>query len=756
MADDFQRSVQLGLKLSKRIYYGKDPSMKPPQPPPSMEKSSEQESQFLPTSPMVYAVVSDPLVVDNPDIRSYQPYVHGRCNPPALIPLHLYGIEVEVDCYLDMAFVNFTGTWRLHCVDGNRRCDCCLAIPMGDQGSVLGFDIEATGGSYLSQLVKVEDAENLDGSDKGEYGGFLKQNIFTLKIPKVEGGSKLVVKARWSQRLLYQNGEISLTLPFSFPVYVTPGGKFSKKQKILLNVNSGTSTEVLCKSASHSLKELKRQVGRFAFLYEEEVDIWSQTDFEFSYSVSSSAIHGEFLLHSPTPNDSDQKETFALYLLPGEAQNRKAFRKRVVFLVDISGSMKGGPIEKVKKAVLVYLSKLNQDDLFNIIAFNGESHSFSSSMELATHEALQRVSEWVSIKLIPGGETNILLPMNQALEMVSHERNSMSLIYLITDGAVENERDICNVVQDFCAAKGGTPFLRISTFGIGSYCNHYFLQLLAQLAKGHYDAAYDADSIAPRLQRLCRKSSKVILSNIEVDGLSHVESLTLYPPTIQDLSTECPVIISGSYEGKLPESLKVRGTLADMSSFVTDLKISKAKDIPLDKVFAQTRVDTLTAKAWFTRSKEVEKQVADISMQTGVPSEYTRMILFQTDSWNHGPDAITIQGKEAYDKSSTLKMVRSQKIMVLQSLGFGFGDLIKTAENLPPGVIIKAPDTTDLLVNAAAGCCGRLLDRFCCMCFIQGISKLSDRCVITLSQLCGALACCQCLDCCYDLCDSCC
>lgn len=39
--------------------------------------------------------------------------------------------------------------------------------------------------------------------------------------------------------------------------------------------------------------------------------------------VSSSAIHGEFLLHSPTPNDSDQKETFALYLLPGEAQNRK-------------------------------------------------------------------------------------------------------------------------------------------------------------------------------------------------------------------------------------------------------------------------------------------------------------------------------------------------------------------------------------------------------------------------------------------------
>lgn len=37
-------------------------------------------------------------------------------------------------------------------------------------------------------------------------------------------------------------------------------------------------------------------------------------------------------------------------------------------------------------------------------------------------------------------------------------------------------------------------------------------------------------------------------------------------------------------------------------------------------------------------------QVADISMQTGVPSEYTRVILFQTDAWNQIPGAITVQG----------------------------------------------------------------------------------------------------------------
>nr|DAD48981.1 TPA_asm: hypothetical protein HUJ06_018918 [Nelumbo nucifera] len=69
-----------------------------------MEKSSHT---LLPTSPMLYAVISDPTIVDKPDITSYQPHVHGRCDLPALIPLQMNAISVEVDCYLD------TGSLRL-------------------------------------------------------------------------------------------------------------------------------------------------------------------------------------------------------------------------------------------------------------------------------------------------------------------------------------------------------------------------------------------------------------------------------------------------------------------------------------------------------------------------------------------------------------------------------------------------------------------------------------------------------------------
>lgn len=129
MADNFTKSVEDGLKLSKRIYFGKDRSVTPPKPV-AMNKSSKS---YLPTAPMVYAVIPDPVVVDNPDIPSYQPHVYGKCDPPALIPLQMNRIAMEVDCYLDTAFVTLSGSWRVHCVMGNRSCDCRLAVPMGEQ-----------------------------------------------------------------------------------------------------------------------------------------------------------------------------------------------------------------------------------------------------------------------------------------------------------------------------------------------------------------------------------------------------------------------------------------------------------------------------------------------------------------------------------------------------------------------------------------------------------------------------------------------
>lgn len=60
--------------------------------------------------------------------------------------------------------------------------------------------------------------------------------------------------------------------------------------------------------------------------------------------------------------------------------------------------------------------------------------------------------------------------------------------------------------------------------------------------------------------------------------------LQMYPFRIPDLSSECPLTVFGRYSGHFPDQLKVRGIIADLSTCVIDVKIHKAKNIPLDKV----------------------------------------------------------------------------------------------------------------------------------------------------------------------------
>lgn len=379
---------------------------------------------------MVYAVIHDPAIVDNPDVPSYQPYVHGRCEPPALIPLHMINVvELKGDCYLNSAFLEVVGCWRLHCVSGSRACDCILAVPMGPQGSILGVEVSVHRKSYSTQLVDMEDKTGKDNVTRTQDGGFLKSNLFTLTIPQIDGGSNLSVKIRWSQKITCCNDVFSLNVPFNFPDYVNPAGKrMSKKEKVQLNVNAVTGSEIMCKTTSHPMKEIMRNAGSIGFSHETDVLSWSKFDFSFSYAVSSSQINGGVLLDSASLDDDDQRELFCMYLSPGNIQSKKVFRKDIVFVIDISGSMRGKLIDDTKNALQSALSKLHHDDSFSIIAFNGETYQFSTSMELASKDAVERAIQWININFVAGGDTNILHPLNMAIEMLSDAQRSVPII----------------------------------------------------------------------------------------------------------------------------------------------------------------------------------------------------------------------------------------------------------------------------------------------------------------------------------------
>ncbi|MCI01090.1 inter-alpha-trypsin inhibitor heavy chain H3-like, partial [Trifolium medium] len=122
-------------------------------------------------------------------------------------------------------------------------------------GSILGVEVSVHRKSYSTQLVDMEFKTGGKENVPTQEGGFLKPNVFTLTIPQIDGGSNLSIKLNWSQKIICGNDVFSLNVPFNFPDFVNPAGKrMSKKEKIQINVNAATGSEVTCKTSSHPMK----------------------------------------------------------------------------------------------------------------------------------------------------------------------------------------------------------------------------------------------------------------------------------------------------------------------------------------------------------------------------------------------------------------------------------------------------------------------------------------------------------------------
>ncbi|RLN19147.1 uncharacterized protein C2845_PM02G23710 [Panicum miliaceum] len=714
MAEEaFARAVDDGLKLTKRLVLPGGGGLPPPRPPHGMDRDDPAAAHaawlqhLLPAAPMAYAVVVDPGAVDSPDVPSYQPHVYGRLDPPALIPLQMREVDLRVDCAAAgcaTAEVALRARWWVHCVTRSRACHCRIVVPMGHQGSILGAEVTVGKRSYNTHVIDTEENSAVKIS-MPESGGLLKQELFSLTIPQV----------------------------------------FMKKEKIQLTVNSGVSKEVILQGTSHPLKEKGRKGDKLSFLHEAAVENWSTKDFTFTFTVYSGDFSGGVLVQPSTLRDYDDRDMFCLFLLPGNNLDRKVFRKAVVYIVDTSGSMQGKPLESVKNALSTALSDLIQGDFFNIIAFNDELHSFSSCLEQVNDKTIENAIEWMNLNFVAQGGTDIMHPLSEAMTLLSNSHDALPQIYLITDGSVDDERNICHTVKTQLMSKGPkSP--RISTFGLGSYCNNYFLRMLASIGKGHYAAAFDTGSIEGRMVQWFQKASNTIVSNISIDAIKHIQDFEVDSEYIPDVSAKYPLCVSGRYHGKLPETLIAKGHLADMSEISIELKVHHVKDIPLDKVLAKQQMDLLTAKAWLLDNKELERKVVKLSIQNSLPSEYTRMVLLQTSLDKIDP------AQQTKNKPTKQSSPDERSAMPLRGLTLGFGDVMATRENLTTGFgDIKPPEKFEIF-DKAVGCCSRVADCFCCMCFIKACSKMNDQCAIVMAQACAALACLGCFECCSELC----
>jgi len=222
----------------------------------------------------------------------------------------------------------------------------------------------------------------------------------------------------------------------------------------------------------------------------------------------------------------------------------------------------------------------------------------------------------------------------------------IAVVMLITDGAVNGESDIIAYAekeyQRARSSNGSLPMVRTHTFGIGPYCNKYFLKMLANSGHGYTNHCVNTNGLQAQMQEFVWKTNAPVLRDIEIDFQSFgstTNQLYLqrqYPGTgsVPDLTIGSPVILGGFFTGIFPQAILVRGFDSFGTKRQIRVNVLLAENIPLRQVVARVQLDLLVGSWWLepndANKLKIQKDAIGVSIASSMPCVFTESIAHES------------------------------------------------------------------------------------------------------------------------------
>ena len=461
----------------------------------------------------------------------------------------------------------------------------------------------------------------------------------------------------------YHHGSYSATLPSIMSGAMSrrlhSGGKNVPSSTFHLEINSGFPGDFTHSTPTHPFTVVGTTTGQKVLTCDYRSGM-ERGDILISYSPSTSdQIAASITVGAAPSDDVDQRALFALNVAPPQPSKKStagAAARAIVFLLDRSGSMTGQPFEAAQEGLVEGLKLLTPQDTFTVVAYDHEQLYWQDALVPARDNEVREAINWVK-NLETRGLTDIMTPLEHAARLLEADAGvggggggggggetkeqytedgealgrvvRVPSIFLLTDGAVQNERDIVKwskMKQQ--QASGGSSPPRVHSFAVGPWCNHYFLKMLSQSSKGLNDVALTTDSIGPLMTETMQATGRPILTDItlDVEGLKNVE---MYPFPIPDLYLGQPILLSGRFQGTWPAMCNISGTDAEGRRISILVPTFGECAIPLKALFVKQRLDLMVANAWYTNSEKDKDACVKLSVQENVPCLFTQVVGFE-------------------------------------------------------------------------------------------------------------------------------
>jgi Ca-activated chloride channel family protein len=339
-------------------------------------------------------------------------------------------------------------------------------------------------------------------------------------------------------------------------------------------------------------------------------------DFILRYRLTGQTIGAGLLLYQ------GRDENFFLLMaeppqavVPDEVPPRE-----YVFVIDVSGSMYGFPLDTAKTLMRDLASVLRPSDSFNIIVFASGSEMFSPVSVPATRANLTRALSFIGEKN-GGGGTRLLAGLQQAVALPRQATVSRSIV-LVTDGYIDAEAEVFDYIRN---QLDETNFF---AFGIGSSVNRLLMEGVARAGLGEPFIVTKPEEAAGAAAQFKRYIETPVLTGIDVT-FAGFDAYDVEPATIPDLFASRPIVVFGKWRGRIGGSIEISGKTgrgAYQTSVAVTPQSADASHAALRYLWARTRIADLSDFGPATPDETRVAQITSLGLTYSLLTKYTSFI----------------------------------------------------------------------------------------------------------------------------------
>jgi Ca-activated chloride channel homolog len=523
--------------------------------------------------------------------------------------------------------------------EGSRPINASYVFPASTRAAVYAMRMQI-GNEIIVAKIKEREQAKQDferAKEEGKSASLLEQqrpNVFSMSLANIMPQEQVEIEMSYTELLVPTDNVYEVVFPTVVgPRYASPrdgakkedafvetpythqGQKPASSLHISTQIVSGMPIYELS-SPSHQIFPRWNNPNHAQLTLDDSDPFQGNRDFILRYRLAGDQIASGLLLFK------GKDENFFLYMAqpPARVATEVIPPREFIFVVDVSGSMEGFPLETSKRLLRDLIGKLRPTDLFNVVLFAGDSTVLSPQSLQANQHNINSAIRLLNEQRGAGG-TELLSAIQQAMSLPQQEGISRSIV-LVSDGYVAGEQGV------FDHIRANLNRSNVFAFGIGTSVNRYLIEGVAKAGMGEPFIVTE-ESEAPGVAAKFREYIQTpVLTDIQVRtaGFNTYDLNVLKFP---DLFAQRPVILFGKWRGPATGTIELTGKTGQ-GDYISRLDVAASQpneaNHALRYLWARSRIAELSDYGSSDNSEDTTRQITDLGLKYNLLTRYTSFI----------------------------------------------------------------------------------------------------------------------------------